>query len=382
MRPLRIAAMVFGGVVALLGLLFAFLQTPPGQRTLAGLASDETLHVSGLSGFFPTDLQAARIELLDEQGAWLTVDNARLRWSFVSLFEGRVRVELLSAALVDVLRAPLPQKTRQADGGSGSFRLPVGVELQVLSVEALHLAAPLGGVDSRWTLHGNGLLSADLHEGRLRLAGDRRDGPSGKLAADARFDLVQRTVDGEISVEEGPGGVTAGLLQRPDLVGVSMRLAAKGDAVAARGSAHWQPIGAATAVSVRLEATGKALPDGGPISLAAEATVDDKTATLSSSTLTAGPHSLAASGRYDRVADRIDGTATVQSDAPGPFAPLLGSVNWRGLRLTAHAVLGNLAKQPEGTVTLSGSADDLVVAALDGRLPGFGRTTLDAKVGV
>ena len=77
-----------------------------------------------------------------------------------------------------------------------------------------------------------------------------------------------------------------------------------------------------------------------------------------------------------------DGTATVQSDAPGPFAPLLGSVNWRGLRLTAHAVLGNLAKQPEGTVTLSGSADDLVVAALDGRLPGFGRTTLDAKVGV
>jgi translocation and assembly module TamB len=394
MRPLRIAAMVFGGVVALLGLLFAFLQTPPGQRTLAGLASDETLQVSGLSGFFPTDLQAARIELLDEQGAWLRVDNAQLRWSFASLFEGRVRVELLSAALVDVLRAPLPQKTRRAAGG-GSFKLPVGVDLQALSVEALHLAAPLGGVDSRWTLHGNGLLSADLHEGRLRLAGERSDGPSGKLAVDARFDLVQRTVDGEISVEEGPGGVTAGLLQRPDLAGVSMRLVAKGDAAAgsgeltvsagdavtAKGSAHWQPNGTATAVSVRLEGTGKELP-AGPVSLAAEATVDEKAAVLSSSTLTAGPLSLAASGRYDRVADRLDGTATVQSDAPGPFAPLLGDVNWRGLRLTAHALLGNLAKQPEGTVTLSGTADDLTVASLDGRLPGFGRTTLDAKVGV
>ena len=350
--------------------------------------------MSGLSGFFPTDLQAARIELLDEQGAWLTVDNARLRWSFVSLFEGRVRVELLSAALVDVLRAPLPQKTRQADGGSGSFRLPVGVELQVLSVEALHLAAPLGGVDSRWTLHGNGLLSADLHEGRLRLAGDRRDGPSGKLAADARFDLVQRTVDGEISVEEGPGGVTAGLLQRPDLAGVSMRLAAKGDAaagsgeltvsagdaVAARGSAHWQPSGAATAVSVRLEATGKALPDGGPISLAAEATVDDKTATLSSSTLTAGPHSLAASGRYDRVAGRLDGI----------HGPIRRAARWhrssgRDLaRPAPHRArrAGNLAKQPEGTVTLSGSADDLAVVALDSRLPASVAPHLDTKVGV
>ena len=35
MRARRIATMVLGGVVALLGLLFAFLQTPPGQRALA-----------------------------------------------------------------------------------------------------------------------------------------------------------------------------------------------------------------------------------------------------------------------------------------------------------------------------------------------------------
>ncbi len=396
MRALRIAAIVGGGVVLLAGLLFAFLQTPPGQRALAGLVSDKTLQVAGVSGFFPTDLQVARIELLDEQGAWLRVENARLRWSFASLFEGRVRVEMLSAALVDVVRSPLPQRTKQADGGSGSFKLPVGVDVQTLSLDTLHLAAPLAGVESRWTLHGNGLLSADLHEGRLRLAGDRSDGPSGKLAADTRFDLVQRTVDGEITVEEGPGGVTAALLQRPDLAGVSLRLVAKGDAasgsaeltvsagdaVAAKGSAHWQPSGAATAVSVRLEATGKQLPDAGPISLAAEATVDDKTATLSSSTLTAGPLSLTASGGYDRVADRLDGTAAVQSDAPGPLAPLLGGITWRGLHLTAHAVLGNLAKQPEGTVSLNGGADDLTVTALDGRLPGFGRTTLDAKVGV
>ena len=178
----------------------------PASARWPELASDETLHISGLGGFFPTDLQAARIELLDEQGPWLTVENARLRWSFASLFEGRVRVEMLSAGLVDVVRAPLPQTTRQAEGGSvsGSFKLPVGVDLQALSVETLHLAAPLAGVDSRWTLHGNGLLSADLHEGRLRLAGDRTDGPSGKLSVDTRFDLVQRTVDGEISVEEGP----------------------------------------------------------------------------------------------------------------------------------------------------------------------------------
>ncbi|HTB41356.1 MAG TPA: translocation/assembly module TamB domain-containing protein, partial [Reyranella sp.] len=293
------------------------------------------------------------------------------------------------------LRAPLPSKSKPASRG-GSFTLPVGVDLQALSVDTLHLAASLAGEDSRWTLHGNGLLSADLHEGRLRLTGDRTDGPSGKLSADTRFDLAQRTVDGEIAVEEGPGGVTAALLQRPDLAGVSMRLVAKGDAatgngeltvsagdaVTAKGTAQWRPDGAGTAVSVHLDASGKELPDAGPVSLTAEATVDNKMATLSSSTLTAGPLNLAATARYDRVADRLDATATARSDAPGALAPRLGGVNWRGLTLSAHALLGNLAKQPEGTVELDGSADDLTVAALDGRLPGFGRTTLAAKLGV
>ena len=395
MRAFRIAAMVVGGVLLLVGLLFGFLQTPPGQRALVGLVSDESLHVSGLSGFFPTDLQVARVELLDEQGAWLTVDDARLRWSFASLLSGRVRVEMLQAARLDVLRAPLPSKSKPASRG-GSFTLPVGVDLQALSVDTLHLAASLAGEDSRWTLHGNGLLSADLHEGRLRLTGDRTDGPSGKLSADTRFDLAQRTVDGEIAVEEGPGGVTAALLQRPDLAGVSMRLVAKGDAatgngeltvsagdaVTAKGTAQWRPDGAGTAVSVHLDASGKELPDAAPVSLTAEATVDNKMATLSSSTLTAGPLNLAATARYDRVADRLDATATARSDAPGALAPRLGGVNWRGLTLSAHALLGNLAKQPEGTVELDGSADDLTVAALDGRLPGFGRTTLAAKLGV
>ena len=118
MRALRILAMVLGGlltlVVTLVAALFVFLQTSSGQRTLAGLVSGKSLQVSGISGFFPTDLQVARIELLDQQGPWLRVDNARLRWSFASLLGGRVRVEIISAALVDVLRAPVPDKAEPA----------------------------------------------------------------------------------------------------------------------------------------------------------------------------------------------------------------------------------------------------------------------------
>src|SRR3981189_1008225 len=258
MRALRILAKVLGGlltlVVTLVAALFVFLQTSSGQRTLAGLVSGKSLQISGISGTFPTDMQVARVELLDQQGAWLRVDNARLRWSFASLLSGRVQVEIISASLVDVLRPPVPDKAEQ---GGSSFSLPVGVEVQSLSVDTLHLAAAVAQVDSRWALQGNGLLSADLHEGRVRLIGDRSDGPSGKLSADMRFDLVRGTVDGEIALEEGAGGVTAALLERPDLDQVAMRLVAKGDArsgngevtlsagaaAPARGTAKWQPSG-------------------------------------------------------------------------------------------------------------------------------------------
>ena len=396
MRAFRILAMVGGGVVALLALLVVFLQTPPGQRTLAGLVSGRSLQVSGISGFFPTDLHVAEVELVDQEGPWLRVENVRLRWSLGSLLEGRVRVEALSASLVDALRMPVPDKTEQKTA-SGSFNLPVGVDVQALSIDTLHLATAVAEIESRWAVHGNGLLSADLHEGRLRLSGDRSDGPSGKLSADIRFDLAQRTVDGEIALEEGTDGVAAGLLQRPDLDRVSMRLVAKGDAASgsgdltlsagdaatATGTARWQPNGAATAVSVRLEAAGARLAErGGPVSLSAEATLDAATATLTTATLTTRAFTLAASGRYDRGADRLDATASLQSGEPGPLGPLVAGARWRDLRLGAHAVLDGLAKQPQGTVVVNGSAEDLAVPALDGRLPALGRVAFDGKLGV
>lgn len=398
MRALRILGMVVGGLVALLVLLFVVLQTPAAQRMLAGLVSGKSLQVTGLSGFVPTDLHVERVQLLDSQGSWLTVENARLRWSFVSLFSGRVQVEVMSASLIDVLRPPVAEKDEPpAPSTGGSFTLPIGVELQALSVDVLHLAAAVAQVDSRWALHGNGLLSADLREGRLRLTGDRLDGPSGKLSADMRFDLAQLTVDGEITLEEGPGGVTAALLQRPDLNRVSMRLAAKGDAATgngeltvsagdaatAKGTARWQPSGAGTAVSVQLEAGGAQLaPYTGLITLSAEATLDAATATLTASTLTAGPVTLTSTGRYDKKADKLDATVNLQSGEPGSLSPRLAGAGWRDLRLSAHAVLDDLAKQPQGTVTLNGGVQEIVVPALDGKLPSLGPIALDGKLGM
>lgn len=407
MRGGRLLLFGTSAVAALVVLVFGGLQTAPGQRALASILSsaastpERRVELGGITGFFPTDLRLERIEIADRNGPWLTVADAHLRWSFASLLSGRLRIENLSAARIDVLRAPEPDKSDAAPADGRPLRLPVGIDLQALSVDDLRIAAALARVEQRWRLKGNAFLPAALAEGRVRLIGDRTDGPPGHLTADIRFDAGRQTVDGEIALDEGHGGVMSVLLERPELDRTGLRLAVRGDAAAgsaeltltagdaatATGRATWKPQGAATTVSVRLDAAGPGLPRGpladaarGPISLVVDAIVDDATVSLSKARLTAGPLDLAASGRYDRAADRLEATATLDASEPGAFGPLLGGVSWRNLHLQAKADLRALASLPTGEVVLEGSADDVSLEVPESRLPATGNVVLAARL--
>jgi hypothetical protein len=56
------------------------------------------------------------------------------------------------------MRPPLPSDgaTKASSSGGG---LPVGVDVEKLFVNDLHVDAALGGVDSHWKLAGSGLCS-------------------------------------------------------------------------------------------------------------------------------------------------------------------------------------------------------------------------------
>ena len=68
MRVLRFLGFVVVALLGILAALFGLLQTPQAQRLLADAISGKSLRVAGLSGFIPTDLHVASIELLDSQG--------------------------------------------------------------------------------------------------------------------------------------------------------------------------------------------------------------------------------------------------------------------------------------------------------------------------
>lgn len=330
MRALRIAAYVAIAVAALLGLGFAGLQTQPGKRLLADLASnlasspDQQIRINGIDGFVPTDLRVDRIEIADRTGPWLQIEDARLSWSFASLLQRRLRIERLSAASIDVLRIPEEEKTESAPG-NGGLRLPFDVDLQALRIDDLHLAAALGGVDSHWKIVGQAALARDLGEISAKLAADRLEGPKGSLTADVRLDRAPRRIAADITLDEASGGIVAALMQRPDLPEISLKLTAggderegtaaltakAGDRATATGNLRWTPEGNETGFQAAL--------DAGPIDVPAQ------------------------------------------------------GVAWQGLHLEADGRL-------TGSVRLRGNVQDLRVATLDPRLPQPGTITVDAIV--
>ncbi len=198
----------------------------------------------------------------------LTVENARLRWSFTSLLGGRLLVETISADRV-ARPAGRRYRARRTKAGQWRRRAAAGRHRRDLRWRSAiftwrrHWPASI----LHWKLSGHAVLPADLAQGRVILKGDRLDGPNGRLSADIGFDVAKRTVDGEVSLSEKRGGLIAALMERPDIEDLSMRLVARGDAWRAMPSSSCRPArrrgrtarrpgsadGADTSVSVQLE---------------------------------------------------------------------------------------------------------------------------------
>ena len=168
-------------------LAFAGLQTGLGQRALASaVSSKDAADLRARAASSPPTCASPRpsSRIVTAHGS---LEDARLSWSFASLFSGRVRIDEVTARRIEVLRPPAPSDAKSASGGGG-INLPLGVDLRALSVDDLHVGATLGGVNSHWKLGGAALLAADGTQSHLKLDMTRSDGPTAHLSvyADSR----------------------------------------------------------------------------------------------------------------------------------------------------------------------------------------------------
>src|SRR5690349_8468326 len=128
-RAAWFSGLLIGIPLAALLLLYALSDTSVGRNTiekLVGLGSGGQVAITGLAGKFPHSLRAARIEVSDAKGRWLTLDDVALEWSPFRLIRKDARIASLRIAHAFVVRLP----ESSSEKSNSKFQ----VELAALSI--------------------------------------------------------------------------------------------------------------------------------------------------------------------------------------------------------------------------------------------------------
>lgn len=234
MRALRTALLSLAALAAILlviaGGLFGLAQTAFGKAYLAELASRMAsrdglkVEVSGLSGFFPSDLRVARIRLSDREGRFAEISDAALRWRPSALFSATLEVERLEADRVQVLRTPnLPP----APPSKGSGLPPLRVLVERLAIAHVVLDEPVIGRTAELSL----VAGLRLVEPKLGISGQfevRRLDAEGMVKGDVAYVPDTRRLDLSLLAREPAGGVVARLAGLQGLPALDARIAGSG----------------------------------------------------------------------------------------------------------------------------------------------------------
>ncbi|MGF7206171.1 translocation and assembly module TamB [Skermanella aerolata] len=342
--------------------------------------------IGRLSSSWSLDVAIRDLAVADDGGVWLNIDRATLDWEPGALFRREFRISGLDLDRMTLERLPPP--------GDEAFSLPqlpdlpVGLDLQRLSVGKLDLGAPvLGGEAASLTIEGSIKLgrAGDGVAANLRI--DRLDKPGGaKLTtaypATGRFDL-------DLTVEEPAGGVIASAAGIPGLPPVNLALRGSGplsgwngrldgtagdiarigaDAnirgiqVAEGGQGYGMTIRGATAFSRMLDPQTAQIV-GDSVEFQAEAAIDpNRQIALTPARVTMAAGSLSLSGAYRFDPQEVEVDYLVEAGHGSSLRSLASGLSWETLRLSGK-VAGPLDQAGSKiAVALNGGLTDPAMA--------------------
>jgi translocation and assembly module TamB len=224
-RSLRISAWIAGGAVLLVGLLIGAIlllgNTDAGRRAIEKLTArltDGQVDIIGLEGSFPSRLVVAELQLRDARGVWLTANRIVLDWTPLAYLRGRLQVDNLRVAKIDMERLPQSASTSNRD--------PVipRIDVSAASIELLQLGAELAGAPASLAAHG----SAHLRTVRDMLfdASARRIDGDGSYELHLKFDPLR--MDAALQLHEPASGPLENILNLPGLGALSASLTLHG----------------------------------------------------------------------------------------------------------------------------------------------------------
>jgi len=188
-------------------------------RFLENQLSDgaRTVTIRGFRGALSSNAEMDLLTIADDEGVWLTLENAELSWSRGALLRGALQVDRLTADRLEIARRPI-----MADGvdlPTAEARpfslpdLPVSIEIDEVAIDRVSLGEDLVGTAVELSVDGSARLAGG--DGTADLEIQRLDGPRGVFDLDATYSNASRELALSLLVEEDEGGLVATLLDLP-----------------------------------------------------------------------------------------------------------------------------------------------------------------------
>ncbi|MFY0692937.1 MAG: translocation/assembly module TamB domain-containing protein [Paracoccaceae bacterium] len=202
---------------------------------LTGLLEDvlsdagREVRIEGFKGALSAQATIERLTIADDTGIWLTLEKVQLDWRRLALLKGRLEVEQLSAARLEMPRAPVRDASGLPSPEAGGFSLPdlpVSVDVQTFKVDRIDLGEPLLGEPVSLALEASAKLEAG--SGAVALEATRLDEKTGRFIIDGAFDRESRNLDVTLDLFEEADGIVARLLDIPQRPPVRLLVSGSG----------------------------------------------------------------------------------------------------------------------------------------------------------
>ncbi|KQB14610.1 translocation/assembly module TamB [Rhodobacter capsulatus] len=209
-------------------------QTERDRSYLTGLIEDNLsgtgreIRLEGFRGALSSRASFDTLTIADDQGVWLTLRNGAVTWDRAALLLGKISVEELSAAEIELPRLPVapPQETPPEAKPFSLPKLPVAVEIGSVKAEKLILGAPVLGQAAEFQLEGSLRLSGG--DGETELAATRTDGPKGRFALRASYVEDSRALLLDMLLTEAQDGIASGLIGLPGRPSLTLSMSGLG----------------------------------------------------------------------------------------------------------------------------------------------------------
>ncbi|MFD1195472.1 translocation/assembly module TamB domain-containing protein [Seohaeicola saemankumensis] len=197
------------------------------EDNLSGVGRE--VRITGFEGALSARAAIAELTIADGEGVWLRLSDIVLDWNRAALLRGRIDVNELTVARIDLIRPPVADPSLPAAEASSGFslpELPVSVQIGQISAARVDIGADFIGQPVGISIDGSATLGDG--EGQADLSITRIDGPQGQVQLSGAYANESRQLTLDLAVEEDAGGIAATLLDLPG--SPSVRLTVAGDA--------------------------------------------------------------------------------------------------------------------------------------------------------